>query len=93
MCRGADITVYKLRVDLTASMHRVRNVQEQLDRQTVLLSGKGQILQSITGEPQVAHVRLKNAKNKIARLNVKLQRGRDLRPSKTKELLEEQVWV
>ena len=74
-------------------MDRVRNVQEQLDRQMVLLSGKGHILQSITEESQVAHVRLKNAENKIGRLNVKLQRGRDLRPSKTKELLEEQVWV
>lgn len=91
-CAEAEITVSSLRADLAAAMDQVRNIQEQLDCQAVLLSGKDRTIQSITEESQVAHVKLKNAEKKIAGLNAKLQRGRD-RHRKTKELVDEQVRV
>ena len=91
-CAEAEITVSNLRADLTAAMDHVRNIQEQLDCQAVLLSGKDRTIQSITEESQVAHVKLKNAENKIAGLNAKLQRSRD-RHRKTKEQVDEQVRV
>jgi hypothetical protein len=92
-CAEAEITVSNLRADLTAAMDHVRNIQEQLNRQAALLSDKDRTIRSISEESQVAHVKLKNAENKIADLNAKLQRGRDLRHRKTKELLDEQVRV
>ncbi len=92
-CVEAEVTASKLRADFRAAMDRVHNVQEQLDCQTELASGKDHIIQSITEESQVARVRLKYAENKIAHLNVKLQREHDRRLRKTKELLDEQARV
>ncbi len=93
LCAEAEETVSKLRADLKATMDRVHYVQEQLDRQTELASGKDHIIQSITEESQVAHVRLKYAEDKIAHLDAKLQRERDRRLRKTKELLDEQARI
>jgi hypothetical protein len=53
-------TVFKLRADLTAAVDQVRDLQGQLDRQT-------ELVQSITEESQVAHVRIKNAEAKLQR--------------------------
>ena len=80
----AEATVSKLRADLTAAMDR-------LDRQAEVASSKDHIIQSATDESQVAHVKLKYAEDKITHLNAKLQRERDRRRRKTKELLDEQV--
>ena len=92
-CVDAEATVSKLRADLTAVMDRVRNIQEQLDRQTELASGKDHTILSVTEESQVARIRLKYAGDKIERLNAKLKRERDRRLRETKELLGEQVRV
>ncbi|KAH9987797.1 hypothetical protein BJV77DRAFT_770227 [Russula vinacea] len=53
-------TVFKLRAELTAAVDRVRDLQGQLDRQA-------ELVQSITEESQVAHVKLKNAEAKLQR--------------------------
>ena len=82
----AELIVSKLRADLTAAM-------DHLDRQTEVASSKDHIIQSVTEKSQVAHVRLKYAEDKITHLNAKLQRERDRRLRKTKELLDEQVRV
>jgi hypothetical protein len=92
-CVNAEATISKLRADLTAAMDRVRSIQEQLDRQTELASGKDHIILSVTEESQVARIRLKYAEDKIERLNAKLKRERDRRRRETKELLDEQVRV
>jgi len=80
----AEVIVSKLRADLTAAMDR-------LDRQAEVASSKDHIIQSATEESQVAHVKLKYTEDKIMHLNAKLQRERDRRRRKTKELLDEQV--
>jgi chromosome segregation ATPase len=81
-----EVIVSKLRADLTAAM-------DHLERRTEVASSKDHIIQSVTEESQVAHVRLKYAEDKITHLNAKLQRERDRRLHKTKELLDEQVRV
>lgn len=53
-------TVFKLRAELTAAVDRVCDLQGQLDRQA-------ELVQSITEESQVAHVKLKNAEAKLQR--------------------------
>jgi hypothetical protein len=85
-CAEAEVVVSKLRADLTAVMGR-------LDRQTEVASSKDHIIQSVTEESQVAHVRLKYAEDKITHLIAKVQRERDRRLRKTKELLDEQLRV
>lgn len=85
-CAEAEVIVSKLRADLTAA-------RNHLDRQTEVASSKDHIIQSVTEESQVAHVRLKYAEDKITHLNAKLQRERDRRLRKTKELLDEQISV
>lgn len=92
-CVDAEATVSKLREELTAVLDHICSVQEQLDRQTELASGKDCIIQSVTEESQVARVRLKYAEDKIEHLNAKLKRERDRRLRETKELLDEQVRV
>lgn len=82
-CAEAEVTVSKLRADLSAAM-------EHLDRQT---ETKDRIIQSVTEKSQVAHVRLKYAEDKITYLNAKVQKERDRRHRKTSELLAEQVRV
>jgi len=67
----------ELRADLAAATDHVRNVQEQLDHQIELSSGKDSIIQSITKESRLAHTRLR------------IERDRRLR--ETKELLREKV--
>ena len=86
-----ELTVTSLREDLEVALDWVRDIQEQLDSQTLLLSSKDCAIQSITEESQVAHVRLKNAEDKIARLTTKLQYARNLRHSKIQKLLGEQA--
>ena len=85
-CAEAEVIVSKLRADLTTAMNR-------LDRQTEVASSKDHIIQSATEESQVAHVRLKYAEDKITHLKAKLQRERDRRLRKTKELSDEQIRV
>jgi len=85
-CAEAEVIASKLRADLTAAM-------DHLDRQTEAASSKDHIIQSVTEKSQVTHVRLKYAEDKITHLNAKLQRERDRRLRKTKELLDEQVRV
>ena len=82
----AEAIASKLRADLMVAMDR-------LDCQMEVASSKDHTIQSVTEESQVVHVRLKYAEDKIIHLNAKLQRERDRRLRKTKELLEEQVWV
>jgi hypothetical protein len=82
-CEEAEVTVSKLRADLSAAA-------EHLDRQA---EAKDRIIQSITEKSQVAHVRLKYAEDKITHLNAKVQSERDRRHRKTKDLLVEQVRV
>ena len=88
---NARDTATKVRADLTAALDCLRDVREQLDRQTLLLSGKDHAIQSITEESQIAHVRLKNAENKLASLTTKLQFAHDLRRRRTQKLLAEQA--
>ncbi|KAF8502908.1 hypothetical protein F5888DRAFT_1123729 [Russula emetica] len=73
----AEMTASNLRTDLEVATGRVRNVQEQLDHQIELVSGKDSIIQSITKESQLAHTRFR------------LERDRRVR--ETKELLHEKV--
>jgi hypothetical protein len=84
-------TATKLRADLKTALDCVRGIQEQLDRQTLLLSSKDCAIQSITEESQVAHASLKNAENKIARLTTQLQYARNLRHRQVQKLLGEQA--
>jgi hypothetical protein len=73
------MTTSNLRADLAAATDRVRNVQDQLDHQTALASGKDSIIQSITKESRLAHTRLR------------LERDRRVR--ETKELVHEKVTI
>ena len=75
----AEMTASNLRMDLTAASDRVRGVQEQLDHQIELASGKESMIQSITKESRLAHTRL--------RLEC------DRRRRETKELLHEKVMI
>ena len=86
-----ESTMTSLREDLEVALDWVREVREQLDCQTLLLSSKDRAIQSITEESQVSNVRLKNAEDKIARLTTKLQYARDLRHRKIQKLLSEQA--
>ena len=73
----AEASESNLRADLAAVTDRVRNVQEQLDHQIELASGKDNIIQSITKESRFAHTMLR------------LERDRRIR--ETKELVREKV--
>jgi hypothetical protein len=75
----AEASESNLRADLSAATDRVRNVQEQLDHQIELASGKDSIIQSITKESRFAHTMLR------------LERDRRLR--ETKELVHEKVMM
>jgi chromosome segregation ATPase len=77
---------HKLHADLLAA-------EQEHETLKALASGKDHNIQSITEESQVAHVRLKNAEYKIARLNAKLQREHDRLLRKRKEWSDEQVRV
>jgi hypothetical protein len=72
-----EMTASNLRADLTAATDRVRNVQEQLDHQMELASGKDNMIESITKESRLAYTRLR------------LERDRRVR--ETKELVHEKV--
>jgi len=72
-----EVTASNLRADLAAATDLVRIVQEQLDRQIELASGKDSMIESITKESRLAHTRLR------------LERDRRVR--ETKELLHEKV--
>ena len=87
----SEATATKLRADLKTALDCVRDIQEKLDCQTLLLSSKDHAIQSITEESQVVHVELKNAENKIARLTIQLQYARSLRHRQVQKLLGEQA--
>ena len=74
-----EVTASNLRADLAAATNRVRNVQERLDHQMELASGKDSMIQSITKESRLAHTRLR------------LERDRRVR--ETKELVHEKVMI
>jgi hypothetical protein len=92
-CAEAETTASKLRVDLAAAIDCVRNVQEQLDDQIELGSGKDILIQSIAEESLTAHTRLKCAEDEINRLDAELLDEQLRRLLETKELLDELIMV
>ena len=56
-----------LRADLAAATDRVRNVQEQLDRQIEVATSKDSVIQSITKQSRLAQIRLKISRDMIKR--------------------------
>ncbi|KAH9957581.1 hypothetical protein BC827DRAFT_649692 [Russula dissimulans] len=89
-CSEAETAAFNLRADLSTAMARARIVEEQLDHQTEIASGKDLIIQSIAEESQVLHTKLKD---EIARLDAELRHEHDRRLHETKELLDEQVRI
>ena len=88
-----ETIIINLRADLTAATDRVRNVEEQLDHQIELASGKDSIIQSITKESRLAHIRLRIAKYKIECVDVELQDERDRRIREKRESSNEKVMI
>jgi len=76
-CLEARMTAFKLRAGLRAAKFRTRNVQEQLETQTRLASGKDPVIQSITEESHALYAKLKDAEHEIARLDAELQQERE----------------
>jgi hypothetical protein len=89
----SEAIISNLRADLAAATDHVRNAQEELDHQIDLASGKDSIIQSITKESRLAHIRLRIAKHKIERSDAKLQDERDRRIRERKDLLHEKVVI
>ena len=88
-----ETIIINLRADLAVSTARVRNLKEQLNHQIDLASGKDSIIQSITKESRLAHIRLRIAKYKIECANVTLQDERDRRIRERKRLSNEKVMI
>jgi chromosome segregation ATPase len=91
-CAEAEMTASNLRADLAAATDRVRNVQEQLDHEIEVASGKDSVIQSITEESRWTYTRLRLSKDMIKRRD-KLLDERDRRLREMKELLDEKAMI
>ena len=89
----SEMTVSNLLADLAAATDRVRDVQEQLDHQIEISSGKDSIIQSITIESRLAHTRLKIVRDMIKRSDAELLEERDRRNRETDGLLHEKAMI